>query len=91
MLYITIIVCTLLIAITILGWKYLSRDFAIEAAQDTQLDDISIICGKVIDKYNAYDEAEDSIKYKYTISNDQIRDTIEEIYKISTRGSYYEN
>lgn len=88
MIYVTIIVCTLFITITILGWKYLSRDFAIEAAQDTQLNDISVICSKIINKYNASDEAPDSDKYKYLPSNEQIRDTIESIYSISIRNAY---
>lgn len=88
MIYVTIIICTLFIAITILGCKYLSKDFVTEAAQDRQLNDISIICSKIIDKYNAYDKASSSDKLKYLPNYEQLRDTIESIYKISTRGAY---
>lgn len=86
MLYITIIVCTLLIAITILGWKYLSRDFATEAAQDTQLDDISVLVSNINQRWFDYDNAPDNEKHSYKPSDMEIRDVLETIYTISTRG-----
>lgn len=91
MIYVTIIICTLLIVVGFLGWKYLSRDFAIEAAQDTQLDDISIIAGKLLDKYNVWDAADDKDKYSCQPNHKEVMDVIYDIHTISTRGYDFDN
>lgn len=87
---ITIIILALVIGAVILGWKYLSRDYAIEAAQDTQLDDISIIVGRIIDKYNKWHDSDDK-DYKYKPNDDELEMIIRDVYTISTRGYSNDN
>lgn len=82
---ITIIILALIIGAVILGWKGLSRDYAIEAAQDAQLDDISIIVGRIIDKYNKLHDSDDK-DYKYKPNDDELEMIIRDVYAISTRG-----
>ena len=86
MICITIIILALVIGAVVLGWKYLSRDYAIEAAQDTQLDDISILVSKINQRWFYYDDAPDNEKYNYRPTDMEIRDVLETIYTISTRG-----
>ena len=83
---ITIIILALVIGAVILGWKYLSRDYAIEAAQDAQLDDISVLVSNINQRWFDYDNAPDNEKYNYKPSDMEIRDILETIYSISTRG-----
>lgn len=83
---ITIIILALVIGAVILGWKYLSRDYAIEAAQDAQLDDISVLVSNINQRWFDYDNAPDNEKYNYKPSDMEIRDILETIYTISTRG-----
>lgn len=87
---ITIIILALVIGAVILGWKYLSRDYAIEAAQDTQLDDISIIVGRIIDKYNKWHDSDDK-DYKYKPNYNELEMIIHDVYTISTRGYSNDN
>lgn len=88
---ITIIILALVIGAVILGWKYLSRDYAIEAAQDAQLDDISILVSNINQRWFDYDNAPDNEKYSYKPSDMEIRDILETIYKISTRSYESDN
>lgn len=90
MICITIIILALVIGAVILGWKSLSRDYAIEAAQDVQLDDISIIVGKIIDKYNKWHDSDDK-DYKYKPNDDELEMIIRDVYTISTRGYQHDN
>lgn len=88
---ITIIILALVIGAVILGWKYLSRDFATEAAQDAQLDDISVLVSKINQRWFDYDDAPDNEKYNYKPSDMEIRDILETIYTISTSGYESDN
>lgn len=83
---ITIIILALIVSAVILGCKYLSRDFAIEAAQDAQLDNISILVSNINQRWFDYDNAPDNEKYRYKPSDMEIRDILETIYRISIRG-----
>lgn len=83
--YITIILCTLIVGATVLGWKYFSSDFAAEAIQDQQLDSISVICAKLKDRINKYEDADASGKETVKITYEEFCDAIEDIYTISTR------
>ena len=84
MIYVTIIICTLLIVVCVLGWKYLSKDYTIEAAQASYLNSISLISGKLLDKYDKWTDAEDADKYKYQPRHEEIMDIIDNIHKLST-------
>jgi len=83
---ITIIILALVVGAVILGWKYLSKDYVIEAAQGAQLDDISALVSNINQKWFDYDEAPDDEKYKHKPSDMEIRDVLKTIYAISTRG-----
>ena len=83
---ITIIILALVVGAVILGWKYLSRDYAIEATQDTQLDDISVLVSNINQRWFDYDNAPDNEKHNYKPSDMEIRDILETIYTISTSG-----
>ena len=88
---ITIIILALVVGAVILGWKYLSRDYVIEAAQGAQLDDISVLVSNINQRWFDYDEAQDNEKYNYKPSDMEIRDVLKTIYAISTRCYEHDN
>lgn len=86
MMYITIMVVALLASMTILGCKYLGNYSEIEAAYDTQLDDISTIAASFKDKINYYNTVDGNDKYLYKPTDKEIEDFVNMVHKISTRG-----
>ena len=83
--YVTIVLVALIAGATIVACKYLNYGTSIEAAQDAQLHSISVIAATLKERYENADNIEDqSNRYKVVPTEDMLRDSIDEIYRIST-------
>lgn len=86
MLYLTIIICTLLVCATVIAWRYFDGYTSIESAYDTQLDDISIIISRAKERHNLYMDEDSDKKFRYKHTDEELADIFDAIYRISTRG-----
>lgn len=81
--YITIVLIALIAGATIVACKYLNYGTSLEAAQDSQLHSISVIAATLKERYeNAYADADK--RYEILPTEAMLRDSIDEIYRIST-------
>lgn len=83
--YITIVLVALIAGATIVACKYLNYGSSREAAQDAQLKSICTIALNLKDRYKRLDNLENqNDRYNIIPTEAMLRDSIDEIYKIST-------
>lgn len=87
---ITIIVCTLLVVICVLLYKYIESTWNPTLYErDDDIYAINCIASRLLSRYKAYELANDKDKYMFNVRADEIVDTLENIIDI-TKNQYEE-
>lgn len=82
MIYITIIIVAIVAALCILGYRYMSLIHNPDLYQSIDTECIIDIVQPLLDKYEIYDNAKGEDRYKYAISDLEIKTALHYILKI---------
>lgn len=84
MIYITIIICTLIICATVVAWRYFDEVTSLESTFDAKLNDIAFIAAKAKNRHDEYLYGDEENKYKFKHSDKELEDLFETIYAIAS-------
>ena len=79
MLYITIIIIAIIIAVSVLIYKYISVTYNPNLYESRNITFIKNCINDLLDKYDKYDKADSKESYKYHVSDTEIKQTLTNI------------
>lgn len=79
MIYITIILVAIIIAICVLGYKYIDGKFNPDMYEQVDITNVSRIIENILIRCSKYEKASGNEQYKYNISEEEIKTVMEDI------------
>lgn len=91
MIYITIIICTLIICAAVVAWRYFDSATSLECTYYAKLNDIALIAKRASDRHDLYLYSDEDDKYKFKHSDKELEDLFETIYDIASDKQIIDN